>query len=84
MDKDFYINEIKILEWLTNDDTQVLRFKDRIEYRENNQLSRIDGPAIEYYSGLNNKYYYKGKKLSSDEFQLISKKEKMKEIENYE
>ena len=84
MDKDFYINDIKVLEWMTNDPVQILRFKDRIEYKENGQLSRIDGPAIEFYSGINNKYYFEGKKLSYDEFQLINKTEKMKEIIDYD
>lgn len=81
MDKDFYLNDINLLEWMTNDKYQIIRFKDRIEYRKDNQLSRIDGPAIEYFSkDREDLHYFKGKKLSLDEFKVISKTEKIKQI----
>lgn len=80
MDKEFYIG-IGILDWMTNDKFQIIRFKDRVEYKEDNQLSRVDGPAIEYFSGDNTDlYYYQGKKLTEPEWKLISKTEKIKQI----
>jgi len=81
MDKDHYLNKINVLDWLTNDKYQVIRFRDRIEYRKNNQLNRIDGPAIDYFSeNESNLYYYNGKKLTSDEFNILSKTKKMKQL----
>jgi len=73
-------NKINI-NWLTNDKTQFIRFRDRFEYRENNKLSRTDGPAIEYFSvEKDNLYYINGKKLTIDEFKLINKNEKIKQL----
>jgi len=81
MDKEFYLNDIGVLDWMTNDKYQIIRFKDRIEYKEDNQLSRIDGPAVEYFSTeTTNLYYFQGKKLSESEFKLINKSEKIKQI----
>jgi len=81
MDKDFYLNDINLLEWMTNDKYQIIRFKDRVEYKEDNQLHRIDGPAVEYFSDeIIDLYYFKGKKISLEEFKLINKTEKIKQI----
>lgn len=74
-DKKYYIDNIKVLDWLGNDKNQIIRFRDRIEYRENNNLNRIDGPAIEYFSPeKDNLYYIRGKKITYDEFKIMSKK----------
>jgi hypothetical protein len=81
VNKDFYINELNILDWMNNDNIQVIRFKDRIEYRENNELNRLDGPSIEYFSpDKDDLYYINGKKITFDEFKILSKKEKMKQL----
>lgn len=78
---DFYINDVKVLDWLNNDENQTIRFKDRIEYKENNELSRKDGPAIEYFSPTkDNLFYLNGKKLTIDEFKIINKLEKINQI----
>jgi hypothetical protein len=64
MDKDYYLNEIKVNEWLINDKNQLIRFKDRIEYRIDGILDRNDGPAIEYFDEKKeNEYYTQGKKI---------------------
>lgn len=81
VNKDFYINDLNILEWMKNDNIQVIRFKDRIEYRENNNLSRLDGPSVEFFSKeKDNLYYINGKKITFDEFKVLSKTEKMKQL----
>ena len=81
VDKDFYLNELNILDWMTNENIQIIRFKDRLEYKENNQLHRIDGHAVEYFSAdKENLYYIKGKKLSTDEFKVVSKTEKLTQL----
>ena len=81
MDKEFYLNDIGILDWMTNDKFQIIRFKDRLEYKEDNQLSRFDGPAIEFFSSdTKDLFYVNGKKLSEEEFKLVSKTEKIKQL----
>jgi hypothetical protein len=66
--KDFYIDEIKVLEWLDkNPIEQVIRFRDRIEYRSEGKLHRVDGPAIEFTDGRK-LYYEHGEKITFEEF----------------
>jgi len=68
-------------EWLTNTDNQIVRFNDRVEFRENGKLSRIGGYAVIYKSGdIKNKYYYNGKELTRSEFLLLNKKNKLDQI----
>jgi len=68
-DKDFYINKIKVIEWLeSSGGNQIHRFRDRLEYKKNYNLHREDGPAIEYNDNLNNKYYIEGERYTEDEF----------------
>lgn len=67
-DSDFYINEIKVLDWLINDEKQIIRFKDRIEYKLNNKYHREDGFAIEYLNGIGSQYFIKGEKLEMNEY----------------
>lgn len=79
--KDFYIDEVDISAWLNNDEYQVIRFKDRIEFRFNNKLSNLDGPSVKYFSNTKDDlYYYNGKKLTEDEFKILSKMEKLKQL----
>jgi hypothetical protein len=68
LDLDFYTNEIKVLDWLKNNDPQKLRFKNRFEYKSNNQWHREDGPAIEFFDGGGDQFYIDGKKLNDDEY----------------
>jgi len=74
MDKDFYINNIKILSWMANDKYQKIRFKDRIEYKKDGKLHRLDGPSIEFFSNnTEDLYYIDGEKLTLKNFKKISK-----------
>lgn len=67
-DTDFYINEIGVLDWLKCNDPQKIRFKDRIEYKINNQLHREDGPAVEFHNGIGHQFYVDGKRMDNDEW----------------
>jgi len=69
INKDFYIKEIGVLNWLKSNEPQKIRFNDRIEYKVNNKLHREDGPAIEYFDGVGNQFCIEGNKLSDDEWQ---------------
>lgn len=68
-DKDYYIKEIEVIDWLKSNDSQKIRFNDRVEYKENNKLHREDGPAIEYFDNIGNQFYVEGNKLSDEEWQ---------------
>jgi hypothetical protein len=58
---DFYINQIKVLEWLDNvPKLQMIRFRDRIEYKKNRVYHRINGPAIELEKSGGNRYFIEG------------------------
>lgn len=47
LEKKFYLEEIDISNWLEQDCNQKILFLDRIEYKINGKLHRLDGPAIE-------------------------------------
>lgn len=64
----FYIEEIKVLEWLKCNEPQKIRFKNRTEYKVNNGLHREDGPAIEFHDGVGDQFYIKGEKLTLEEY----------------
>jgi hypothetical protein len=68
LDEKFYVDTIKVLDWLKCNDPQRIRFQDRMEYKVNNQLHREDGPAIEFFSGIGDQFYINGKRYSDDEF----------------
>lgn len=68
MDKNFYTNEIKVIEWLKDNAPQKIRFSNRYEYRVNNKLHREDGPAIEHFDGMGDQYYFEGQRLSTEEW----------------
>jgi hypothetical protein len=73
----FYKNSVKINEWLNIENkNSIIHFKDRIEYKKNNQYHRLNGPAIDYENIDQDKYYYKGKLYDSkDEWLKITQKE---------
>jgi len=57
----YYNENVKIDDWLTNNSkNSIIIFKDRTEYKKNNILHRLNGPAIDYNDESKNKYYYKG------------------------
>lgn len=68
MDEDFYKNDIEVLQWLKDNSSQRIRFSNRYEYKVNNNFHREDGPAIEFFDGVGNQYYFEGKKLTSEEW----------------
>lgn len=68
LDENFYIKEIGVLDWLKCNEKQVIRFKDRTEYKLNNEYHREDGPAIEFHDGIGNQFYVKGLKNSENEY----------------
>jgi hypothetical protein len=82
--KNFFINEIKILEWLneTNDYRKII-FKDRTEYKVGNKYHRLTGPAIEFYNG-GGLYYINNELLDENTFKhkalMLNRKEKLKKI----
>ena len=68
LDDKFYVDTIKVLDWLKCDEPQKIRFGNRFEYKVNNQWHREDGPAIEFFDGVGDQFYVDGKKLNDDEF----------------
>jgi len=69
----YYLEEVKIEDWLLETEPQTIRFLDRWEYKINGLLHRMDGPAIE---GIEDnptgniplsQYYIKGEKYESRE-----------------
>jgi len=73
----FYKDTVKINEWLNvTNKNSIIHFKDRVEYKKNNQYHRLNGPAIDYDNDDKNQYYYKGKLYTLKEDWLkISQKE---------
>ena len=58
--------KINIESWLTNNfKYSIIHFKDRTEYKKNNQYHRLNGPAIDYNDEKLNKYYYRGEFFES-------------------
>jgi hypothetical protein len=67
LNRDHYVNEIDVLEWLYDENKyQKIRFeKDKCyQYKLNNKLHRFDGPAIESFDGKPGGYFLEGKKVS--------------------
>lgn len=68
-DKKYYIEEIGVMDWLKSEDEfQIHRFSDRIEYKKNYKLHREDGPAVEYFSGVGNQYFIEGGLMTDEEW----------------
>ena len=57
--KKFYIEEVKILDWIKNDEIQKILFRDRFEYKLNGKYHNLNGPAIKYKNG-DEKYWING------------------------
>ena len=47
LEEKYYIENVKILDWLKTECNQKIRFLDRIEYKIDGKYHRLDGPAIE-------------------------------------
>ena len=58
----WYKDEIQTKNWLNSGQkNSIIKFKDKIEYKKNGKLHRLNGPAIEYIQdATKSKYYYKG------------------------
>jgi hypothetical protein len=83
--KDFYINTIKVNDWLTNTQkVQKIRFKDRIEYKVNGQYHRLNGPAIEPLNGNKGFFYLYGEIMNEEDWKIqakqISRAKKLKTV----
>lgn len=66
--KEYYKEKVKIDNWLTNTiNHSIIIFKDRKEYKKNNQYHRLNGPAIDYNDDKLDKYYYRGEKFEKKE-----------------
>jgi hypothetical protein len=64
---EFYKN-LNIENWLNIDHLQMLRFRDRIEYRRKGVKHNILGPAIEYLNKQSvNEFYIDGVKYENEE-----------------
>ena len=69
--QEFYKENIKVNDWLTNEPKQKILFKDRIEYKVNNKLHRLNGPAIEFLNDTgNSQYYLNGELLSEADWKI--------------
>lgn len=81
MTKDRYIKDIKILEWFNYPiENQKIVFKDRVEYRKNGILHRLEGAAIEFKDKTKSKYYLEGIEYDEKKFKLKLRKYKTKKI----
>lgn len=59
--KEYYKEKVSVDSWLNNTSkNSIIIFKDRKEYKKNNEYHRLNGPAIDYDNEEKNKYYYKG------------------------
>ena len=71
--KDFYINNIKVLEWLDNvPKLQLIKFRDRTEYKKNRVFHRLTGPAVDFKVSGNNRYFINGVEYNYKEWLPIS------------
>ncbi|MCK9416133.1 hypothetical protein M0Q97_05695 [Candidatus Dojkabacteria bacterium] len=65
---EFYKDKVNINSWLTNDIiNNIIKFKDRTEYKKFGYYHRLNGPAIDYENPDLDKYYYKGKLFEKKE-----------------
>jgi hypothetical protein len=70
LDRDFYVNEIGVLDWLYDENKlQKIRLEREgcFKYKKNNKLHRNEGPAVEYFDGTGNLYYLHGEKVEWEE-----------------
>jgi hypothetical protein len=67
LNEEFYINEIGVLDWMYDENQyQKIRLeKDKcFHYKFNNQLHRVDGPAIVYFNETGDQFYLYGQNVS--------------------
>lgn len=65
---EFYKNKVNIDSWLTNNIVNnIIKFKDRTEYKKMGIYHRLNGPAIDYENPDLDQYYYKGKLFEKKE-----------------
>jgi hypothetical protein len=70
LNRDFYVNEIGVLDWLYDENIyQKIRFERQgmFVYKFNNKLHCDTGPAIEYFDNSGNQYYLNGNKVTWEE-----------------
>ena len=76
--KEFYIVEIKILDWIEEKDIQKILFRDRFEYKLNGVYHNLNGPAIKYRDGTEIFWiegkFYENKSDWEKEVKLIKRK----------
>lgn len=76
LDREHYVDVVGVLDWLYDENKhQKIRF-DRegcFKYKFNNKLHRVEGPAIEYFSGRDGEYYLDDKKVTY-EYHLNNKR----------
>ena len=64
----FYKEKVKVESWLTNiSKNSIIVFKDRTEYKKNDNYHRLNGPAIDYNDDKLDKYYYNGELYENKE-----------------
>jgi hypothetical protein len=71
------------LEWLKNDSPQIIRFRDRKEYKKNGVFHNINGPAVKsLIDSTPDQFYIKGERLEYEEWQtkslILQRKRKIK------
>lgn len=70
---DYYINEVKVLEWIYDEKNhQHLVFNNREEFKYNNKYHKLDGPAIIMKNGTE-MYYIDGELMEKDKWKPIAK-----------
>lgn len=80
--KEFYLKEIKVDKWIKYFPNSVIRFHDRKEYRENNKLHNLNGPAIEYMDTRpqttdDKIYFIEGEHMNYNDWLVLSKRKKL-------
>ena len=58
--KNFYLEDVKILDWIEDKDIQKILFRDRFEYKLNGEYHNLNGPAIKFRDGTE-KFWIDGK-----------------------
>jgi len=69
---DFYVNEIKVTEWMEEATSTRVLFNDRIEIKKNGELHNLFGPAI-IHKKIDNQYFIDGKNLEKSVWEKKSR-----------
>jgi hypothetical protein len=67
-----FYKKIGVEDWLQEKGTQVIKFRDRIERRENGVYHSIDAAAIDFNNEAANQYYLYGERKTKQEWDKIS------------